>query len=72
MPRGGKNHARGGGGSRSRGGKNFSRAVRARRTVYFLPPLAILVVRLVQQIYRSFELRLGFPSAHKIGVQTMT
>ena len=37
MPRGGENHAQGG---------EISRALRARRTVYFFPPWAILVVAL--------------------------
>ena len=38
MPRGGENHAQGGEKS-LRGGKKISRALRARRTVYFFPPL---------------------------------
>ena len=39
MPRGGKNHAQGGE-KIAQGGEKFSRALRARRTVYFFPPLA--------------------------------
>ena len=46
MPRGGENHAQ--------GGEKISRALRARRTVYFFPPLANfsctpLVVKLSDQ-----------------------
>ena len=39
MPRGGENHAQGGE-KIAQGGEKISRAVRARRTVYFFPPLA--------------------------------
>ena len=38
MPRGGENHAQGGG-KIAQGGEKISRALRARRTVYFFPPL---------------------------------
>ena len=39
MPRGGENHAQGGE-KIAQGGEKISRALRARRTVYFFPPLA--------------------------------
>ena len=38
MPRGGENHAQGGE-KIAQGGEKISRALRARRTVYFFPPL---------------------------------
>ena len=38
MPRGGENHAQGGE-KIAQGGEKNSRALRARRTVYFFPPL---------------------------------
>ena len=44
MPRGGENHAQGGE-KIAQGGEKISRALRARRTVYFFPPWPILVVR---------------------------
>ena len=48
MPRGGENHAQGGE-KIAQGGEKNSRALRARRTVYFFPPWAILVVRPCQE-----------------------
>ena len=56
MPRGGKNHAQGGGGNRSGGEKIFARASRAQDSI-FLPPWPILVVR-------PFPPPLHFPLGH--------
>ena len=68
MPRGGKNHAQEGG-KIAQGGEKISRALRARRTVYFFPPLAnfsctplslLLLAAAVVVEKASFSINFGF------------
>ena len=64
MPRGGENHAQGGE-KIAQGGEKISRALRARRTVYFFPPLGNfsctpLILVTVNSLLRSFKLRIHF------------